>query len=123
LSRKNGHEIFGKAVEAISEKDVSVDRFAAVLSQDEDFSQTRMDAVADRNIDKAESACDRNRRFAPLFGQGMESLALTAREDYRCHTCHVRISNLIEQRIIYQNNIKISQKDSSPSEYRDILDS
>jgi hypothetical protein len=101
LSRENSHKIFGETVKAIREKDVTMERFAAVLSQDEDFSQPGMDAVADGNIDQTESARDRDCRFAPLLSEGIEAFALTTCEYYCDHIRHVSLNKTIEQRIIY----------------------
>lgn len=44
-----------------------MERFTAVLSQDEYLPQTRMNTIAQGDIDEPESPSDGNRRFAPFF--------------------------------------------------------
>jgi len=67
LGGENGDEIFAETIEMVGQKDMTMQRLAAELSQDEDFPKPGVNTITDGNIDKPKSPGNRNRWFAPFF--------------------------------------------------------
>ena len=68
--------------------DVPVKRVGFVLDEDSDFSKPRVEAVAERKIDNTIFPSEENRRLGPMFGEGLKTLALPARQHHGEHVQH-----------------------------------
>ena len=65
LGRQNSNEPLREEAESVGLVNVSVQRFRIVLCQDEDSVDSRIDAIADRNINESILAPDWDGRFRP----------------------------------------------------------
>ena len=68
--------------------DVAVERVGFVLDEDGDFSKPRVEAIAERKIDNAILSAEGNRRFGPMLGEGLKTLAFPARQQHGEHVQH-----------------------------------
>ena len=80
---QQGDEVLVEIVEAVSQKNVAVERFAGELGQYENAAVVRMDAVADGDVDEPEPPGDGDGRLAADLGQGKEAAPLPAGQDDR----------------------------------------
>ena len=81
-------EAFREEIQAIRLRDVAIERRGIELREDEDPLESCMQAVADRNVDQAVLAADRDSRFGPHVRQWVEARPTTAAEDERQHVVH-----------------------------------
>ena len=69
LGRQNVHKTARKMVEFVARLNMAMQRHAVKLRQDIDRAQSRVQAVADRDVDDPILATDRYRRLGAVFGQ------------------------------------------------------
>jgi hypothetical protein len=62
-------EAFRKRVEAVGVRDVMVQRRGIELRQDEDFLESGIEAVADRNIDQPVLSSERDSRLRSILSE------------------------------------------------------
>jgi len=61
---------------------VAAKRERLVLERDEDFPQTRVDAVAEREIDDPVGTAEVHRGLRPLLGQRIKAFARASRQNH-----------------------------------------
>src|SRR5437667_2542132 len=83
LSRKNIYKAARKIVELVAGLNMSMQRHGVELRQQIDRAQPGVQAVADRNINNAILAAERNSRFSAIFCEGEQTRARTAAHDDR----------------------------------------
>ena len=68
--------------DAPAHPDVAPERERLVLERDEDFPQTRVDAVAEREVDDPVGTAEVHGRLRPLLGQRIKALARASRQNH-----------------------------------------
>src|SRR5215813_1574412 len=91
-----GHGLFGSEhfdetfcewVKPVGVCDVAVQRSRVELSQDEDFFQPRIQAVADGNVDEPVLSSKRHRRFRAVLRQREQTLSCASCKNDRKYMC------------------------------------
>ena len=88
LGRQHADEARREDVELVGERDVLVEALRVELGEHEDLADVRVQAVADRDVDEAVLAADRNRRLQAFEREGKEARTASATEDNRQHVVH-----------------------------------
>ena len=60
-----------------------------ILDKDGDFTEPRVQTVAERKIDDAIFSAEGNGRFGPLCGEGIEPLTFSSGQDHREDILHL----------------------------------
>ena len=89
LGWNRGDEFAEFSVEDVPARaDVTVERVGFVLDEDGDFSQSGVEAIAERKIDNTIFSAKWNSWLGPMFCEGMETFALPARQHHGEHVLH-----------------------------------
>ena len=91
FSRQYIDKTLGKEAESVSLVNVSVERFRVVLGQNKDSVDSRVDAIADWDVDKSVFASQRNCRFRPDESQWKQPTTFTATQHDRKYVFHKTI--------------------------------
>ena len=81
LGRQHGHEARREHVELVGHGDVCVEAFRVELSEHEHVPQSRVEAVADGDVDEAILAADGNRRLRAFEREGKQARPASAAQD------------------------------------------
>jgi hypothetical protein len=68
--------------------DVTIERVGLVLSQDINAAQSRIDAVAQGEIDQPVYASEGDSRLGPVKGKGIKSFSLAPHQQHRQNVSH-----------------------------------
>ena len=101
LGREDFHEPRTEQIHPVRLRDVPVERRRVELREDEDAPDVGVQAIADRNVDQAVLAADRDSRLRAMLRQRKQTRTLTAPEDEREHLvvrCHVDESYTADNR-------------------------
>jgi hypothetical protein len=82
------HEPGLEVAEGIGGADVAVEAGRVELGEDEDAVQSRVEGIADGDVDQAELAAQRHGRFAAVLGQGVQTRTTSPAEDQGDHIVH-----------------------------------
>lgn len=67
---------------------VAVEGVGFILNEDGDFAEPGVKAIAERKIDNTIFPAKGNRRFGPMFGEGVETFALAACQHHGEYVLH-----------------------------------